>query len=443
MAIIGRNGSGKTLLAEMIAGRHPIRGKAPLYPFPPEEVAYLSFRDAYGGETDRTYYLQQRWNQTEIDAEMPTVGESLCREAVLTGHLPEDVEALLASDIFHDALTPRLDKPLVLLSSGELRKFHLAKTLLRRPRLLVIDNPFIGLDAESRTSVENLLASLAQNGSLHIVLVLSRPKDLPAFISHVVMMNDRVAGPKMTKEEYLSTLSVDRDIPSMPVITPSPSTDEVLAFNDVTIRYGSRTILSHFHWKVYKGQRWAISGRNGSGKSTLLSLVCADNPQAYACNISVFGHRRGAGQSIWEVKRRIGYVSPEMHRAYHRPIPVESVVASGFYDTVGLYHKATPEQEAACRHWMAVFGIENLIGRSFTTLSSGQQRLALLARAFVRHPALLILDEPFHGLDDENRRLVHQVINECCKSPDVTLLMVTHYADEFPACITDHLEFTS
>jgi molybdate transport system ATP-binding protein len=216
--------------------------------------------------------------------------------------------------------------------------------------------------------------------------------------------------------------------------------NEVIRFNKVSIRYGERTILKDLDWTVHQGEHWSLSGQNGSGKSTLLSLVCADNPQSYACDISLFGHKRGSGESIWDIKRHIGYVSPEMHRSYKQNIPAIQIVASGLKDSVGLYVRPTETEKAQCRKWLNTFGVGELADRKFMEMSSGEQRLVLLARAFVKEPDLLILDEPLHGLDDINRKMVKDLVDDYCKNPAVTLIYVTHYQEELPQCI-DHSLF--
>jgi molybdate transport system ATP-binding protein len=190
---------------------------------------------------------------------------------------------------------------------------------------------------------------------------------------------------------------------------------------------------------VHQGEHWSLSGQNGSGKSTLLSLVCADNPQSYACDISLFGHKRGSGESIWDIKKHIGYVSPEMHRSYKRNLPAIRIVASGLMDSIGLYAVPDKNDYDKCRWWLAIFGIEHLADRPFLTLSSGEQRLVLLARAFVKDPQLLILDEPLHGLDLMNRRRVKDIIETFCQRRNKTMIMVTHYQEELPRCITHSL----
>ena len=324
-----------------------------------------------------------------------------------------------------------------------------------------MDNPFIGLDAETRTQLDELLTELSHIEGLQIILVLSMLDQVPAFITHVLPMIGGKAMPKITRESYLHHYEqrdrmhrekeeivykeLQQKIEALPIISPSlhssiaPSPEEVVRLNKVSIRYENRTILKALDWTVKRGEKWALSGANGSGKSTLLSLICADNPQSYACDISLFGRKRGTGESIWDIKKHIGYVSPEMHRAYLKNLPSVEIVASGLHDTIGLYVKPKPEQFAICRWWMDIFGVGHLMDRPFLRLSSGEQRLVLLARAFVKDPELLILDEPLHGLDTYNRRCVKRIIEAFCHRPDKTMIMVTHYAEELPSTITHHL----
>jgi molybdate transport system ATP-binding protein len=168
--------------------------------------------------------------------------------------------------------------------------------------------------------------------------------------------------------------------------------------------------------------------------------VCADNPQSYACDISLFGQKRGSGESIWDIKRHIGYVSPEMHRSYKQNIPAIEIVASGLKDTIGLYYKPSKEEKDKCIEWMNLFGIKKLADRKFHEISSGEQRLVLLARAFVKNPDLLILDEPLHGLDLCNRNMVKAIVDRyMIDNPECTLIYVTHYENELPNCIDNSL----
>ena len=449
IAIIGRNGSGKSMFVDILTGRHPAFPNMVTYGFdaPYDNIKYISFRDTYGGDNDRTYFLQQRWNQMEIDEETPTVASKLEEAYQLAGTDTPERRALQQHiyKLFH--LESLLDKYIILLSSGELRKFKLASSLFTDPRVLIMDNPFIGLDAETRDQLKELLATLSEERQLQIILVLSKSDEIPEFITHVVEVREMRVLPKITRETYLQSrppfptrLLSDKkaqEILNMPTNQLAAASQEVIRFNNVSIRYGSRTILKDLTWTVNQGERWALSGQNGSGKSTLLSLVCADNPQRYACDISLFGHKRGFGNSIWDIKKHIGYVSPEMHRSYRQDIPAIRIVASGLQDTIGLYTQPKETEYAVCRQWMDIFGIGHLAERTFLKMSSGEQRLVLLARAFVKDPDLLILDEPLHGLDNYNRRLVKDIIETFCQRPGKTLIIVTHYQEELPSVI-DH-----
>ena len=434
IAVFGRNGAGKTKLVEIILGRHPVKKGIIEYAFPSpvrkyvsENVKYLAFKDCYGGETEQNYYLQQRWNSWDVDDER------------------------------------------ILLSSGELRKHSLSKVLGTEPCLLILDNPFVGLDAASRLVLGEQLRAIVQGGKTSLMLVLSREDEIPPFMTHVVEVKDEVVLPKKRLADWLAERNSEEagskgmacgpgqaistgdahcnaDSPSSEngpsarraADDPASST-EIVRLNKVTIRYGERTILKDLDWVVRKGEHWSLTGPNGSGKSTLLGLVCADNPQSYACDISLFGRKRGSGESIWDIKKHIGYVSPELHRSFKRDITAERIVANGLRDFHGLFTKANEEEIRTARKCLERFGAGHLAGTSFLNMSSGEQRIVLLARAFVKNADLLILDEPFHGLDDENVRMVRGIIEEYCQNPDNTLLMVTHRMEELPSCIDHNL----
>ncbi len=434
-AIVGRNGSGKTLYIEQL--RKTLAS---------DRVRYIAFTDSYGVNVDGQYYLQLRWNQHDIDHETPTVGDLLQRSYLLTGEDTDERRQLKAHlyELFH--MEGLLDKYIITLSSGELRKFQLTKTLFANPRLLIMDNPFIGLDAETRDQLKELLLLLAEQRDMEIMLVLSKTDDIPAFVTEVIELRDGNALPPCSRDTYYQRqLTVPAHVlppSSYEAILSLPYHDNdydcqcVVDMKDVCIRYGERTILKDLNWTVMNGDRWALSGQNGSGKSTLLSLICADNPQSYACDITLFDRPRGSGESIWDIKKHIGYVSPEMHRSYKRNLPAIRIVASGLMDSIGLYAVPDAQDYERCRWWLDIFGIAPLADRPFLQLSSGEQRLVLLARAFVKDPQLLILDEPLHGLDLWNRRLVKDIIETFCQRRNKTMIMVTHYQEELPAVIT-------
>ena len=415
IAIYGPNASGKSKLVDIILARHPLKSGTVAYSFHSptrryvcDNVKCLEFRDCYGGETDRDYYHQQRWNQWDV----------------------------------RDSR--------VLMSSGELRKYSLSKVLEGEPCVLILDSPFVGLDAASRKELDGRLRAIASSGRTRLVLVLSRFDEMPDYITHVVPVKDQVVQPKMTLAEWKAGMGGQIHLGETPLSLSAVdacgngcglssgkgyAAPEVVRLEKVSIRYGERTILKDLDWVVRRGERWALVGANGSGKSTLLSLVCADNPQAYACRISLFGHRRGSGESIWDIKKHIGYVSPELHRSFKRDIPAVNIVAGGLKDYHGMFTVPDDMEIGTALRWMEKLGIADLRDRRFLSLSSGEQRLVLVARAFVRDPDLLILDEPLHGLDNANRLMVRNLIGDYCSNPERTLIMVTHYEEELPPCI--------
>ncbi|MBQ7387932.1 MAG: ATP-binding cassette domain-containing protein [Paludibacteraceae bacterium] len=443
IAIVGRNASGKSLLVDTIVGRYPLLQNEVFFDFCGnnnnvyENVKYITFRDSYG---DGEYlYYQQRFNSQ--DAEItPLVKDLLPNSSDKT--LEKEIYTIFGIDSF-------IEKNIVALSSGELRKFQLAKSLLGNPRILIIDNPFIGLDYPTREQLKDLFEQLIAQFDLQIILVVSKDEDIPSFITHVIEVENRICKTKISADEYLNQanstperiLSTEKRerILNLPCKLSDNKNRQIVKLNNVNIRYDNRTILHNLTWEIQCGEKWALSGNNGSGKSTLLSLICADNPQSYACDISLFGKKRGSGESIWDIKKRIGYVSPEMHRAFLKNIPAIEIIASGLKDTIGLYQKAKPEDIAASEWWLDVFGILHLKDRIFTQLSSGEQRLILLARAFVKNPDLIVLDEPMHGLDASNQRLAKDIIEAFCHQKDKTMIMVTHYESELPDCITHRL----
>ncbi len=425
IAVFGDNASGKTQLMQLILGVHALQnGSITWYSSTGEvvpgykQVATLNFRDGYG-VADKSYYHQQRWHSMGVD------------------HV-EKVNG----------------KPIVALSCGELRMHHLREVLANRPRLLVLDNPFIGLDTEARQAVDKLFSGVAEEGHTQLMVLASRWEDFPSCITHVAQVENREFKACWPLNEYLlnrQETALERfykgegevfsDHMLMPVQAYEKKKDtscneEIISLRDVSIQYGEFVILDHIDWNVHRGKHCVLKGPNGSGKSTLISLVCADNPQGYAVDMQLFGRKRGTGESVWEIKHRIGYFSPELHRAYSKPVPAIEVVASGLHDRVGMYRAADAGQRLQAQIMMERFDIVHLQQRQFTQLSSGEQRLVLLARAFVKNPELLILDEPHHGLDEHNRALVSDRIRHFTSQSGHTLIYVSHDEDKdtYPIC---------
>lgn len=438
-AVIGPNGAGKTLLTDILQGKIVLKEGQVNIVCGEETGAYrliksMAFRDIYSLADYRNMYYQQRWNSSDSE------------EAPLAGTLLQEFTAdkiAAYTKLFH--IDELLHKRIIALSSGELRKFLITRTLLAEPKVLILDNPFIGLDAVSRDSLGKMLQQMAVLNGLQTILVLSNPLDIPEWTEHVLPVWEKTCLPAQSREEFLKDVHLinklfpeqEGEIPELPADREKRADyTETVKMEEVTIKYRNRIILKKLDWIIKNGEKWALLGENGSGKSTLLSLICGDNPQSYANKLTLFDRRRGTGESIWDIKKRIGYLSPDMHTYYLQDIPCIDVVASGFFDSIGLFRKCSEEQRISARRWLEVFNISQLADRSFVKISYGEQRLILLARAFVKNPELLILDEPLHGLDVGKKKLARQVIEAFCTRPDKTLIYVTHYIEEIPSCVT-------
>lgn len=436
-AIIGANGAGKTLLIDILLGKHALKeGKVNTGDRKiSERVKSVSFKDIYSLSDTQNSYYQQRWNAgaSENSKQVKDLFENIDAD-----WLSELVSSFSIEDL--------LEKEITLLSSGELRKTLIVKSLLSKPDILVLDNPFIGLDADSRVVLNDLLERFSGVRGLQIVLILSNPSDIPPLVTNILTVKNK------SLQEYVSTDKIDYNrlfgettstkISELKVESNLLGDfDNALVFKDIHVKYGRRTILNDLNWQVKRGEKWALLGKNGAGKSTLLSLVSGDNPQAYANDITLFDRKRGTGESIWDIKKRIGYISPEMHLFYLKNVPCADVVGSGFFDTIGLYRKCSDEQLEVAKEWMRAFGIAHLSDISFLNVSSGEQRLVLLARLFVKNPDLLILDEPLHGLDVNNKKLVKSIIEDFCDA-DKALIYVTHYENEIPSVVDKRLVLT-
>jgi molybdate transport system ATP-binding protein len=446
-AIIGPNGAGKTLLIDILLRKYALlSGEVVCRDEEGKDLSVsgvvksVAFRDIYSLVDTQSSYYQQRWNKG-IEQEVPYVRDLVAKAD--TARLDNLVEWFGIEDL--------MDKELNLLSSGELRKFLIVKSLLSKPKVLILDNPFIGLDKESRTVLNNLFKRLAELDNLQIVLVLSNPDDIPEIITDVLPVKNKHLYDSCSREEFLADNSFitclfeakNLNIQEIQLLKEkyrNNSSDFTLAalLKNIHVKYDNRTILKDLNWQVRRGEKWALLGPNGSGKSTLLSLICGDNPQAYANDITLFDKKRGTGESIWDIKKRIGYISPEMHLYYLKNVRCIDVVGSGFFDTIGLYRKCTEEQEVIALEWMKILNIDKIKDISFLNVSSGEQRLVLLARVFVKNPDLLILDEPLHGLDVLNKRRAKAVIESFCDS-DKSLIYVTHYEHEIPNVVNERL----
>ncbi len=452
-ALLGPAGSGKTSLARALCGEIPLSGGQRRLPDSagPDPALYVGF--GTGGEQAlrRSPYLQARWYGWEEEG-APSLADFLRGEkanpfVLSASPLPAtDLETGPARALVERlGLAPLLSRRMMQLSNGELRRALMARALMKRPPLLVLDDPFTGLDKASRREVGLALEELMARGQ-DLVLAAARAGDLPGGLTHFLRL--QAGSPPL--QGPISSLPTAPpagagapeafDLPGdllRPAGPPPPG--PYVELNHVHVGYGETRILKDLSWKVERGQRWLLAGPNGSGKSTLLSLLLADHPQAYANDLVLFGKKRGSGESIWDIKKNLGWVGPELQAFLPGRAPLWKVVASGFFDSLDLFRPCAPHQEARARGWLAALGLAPLAGASFHGLSQAQQRLGLLARALVKGPALLLLDEPAQGLDAGGRRLLLSVLKALARDPDFTLVYVTHHDDEIPDCLTHSL----
>ena len=347
-----------------------------------------------------------------------------------------------------------MDRKVIHLSSGELRKFLIARVLLDNPKMLVFDNPFIGLDEASRKSLDAMFLFLLNHCNIRLLFIAPSLEELPACTTHILEMRNCTINYSGVKPGFIperlfkadsghdnrgseTGIGSDVDWHDFTLEDRTSENDELVSMTNVEISYGERIIQKDVNWTILKDERWALLGPNGSGKSTLLSYIFADNPQAYAKNIRLFGRKRGSGESIWDIKRRIGFSSSELHLYYRENVSCTTVVASGFFDSLGLYRKCNDQQLRLAEKLLDILQIGHLKEMPFLRVSSGEQRLLFFARAVIKNPELLILDEPFHGLDRHNKARCTAIVESFAKQSGKSLIYVTHRKEEIPNCI-DH-----
>jgi len=450
-AVIGANGAGKSTLVKAIAGDVPIvRGRA-VYHFrdesglsPDGQVARVAFdteTDFHGTKAGFDSF------STEQDGEV-SVAETILWGSSAEGRAEEGRLRDIAQQLGMEHLLGRASH---VLSNGEAKKVVIARALLRSPSLLILDEPFEGLDERAKTELKELIDRL-MTGPMRVILVTHRFGEISPKITHVLCVKDCRVLLQGRAEEILKAESIPQIFgdgglgeqgkglyfkAQKEMQTSGPQ--ELIAMKNTTVRYGGHMVLDHIDWTVRKGENWAVLGPNGAGKSKLLELITGDNVQGYANEIHLFGRRKGSGETIWEIKEKLSMVSAEFQMRYQKRISAYDVICSGFFDSVGLYQSCTEEQHQTVREWIGLLKMEDMARKRFDHLSHGQQRLILLVRAMVKSPLLMILDEPCDGLDYANRRRVLEFIEFIGSQTATDLIYVTHHKDELPLCITHAL----
>ncbi len=337
------------------------------------------------------------------------------------------------------------------LSTGETRRVMLARALAAKPDLVLLDNPFTGLDVAHRASLAAYLQTLSQ--SVQMLITFSRESDMPDWIERIALFNGGKLDSTMDKQSWdlhpiiaqIKSQSEKQSEEMMTLIRQHQHSthfdNPIFELKNGKVEYTEKTIFTDLNWRIDKGQHWQVKGPNGCGKSTLLGLIFGDHPQCYSNDIHIFGKKRGTGETIWEIKQHIGMVSSALHLQYRVNCSALEVILSGFYDSIGLYSQPSKKEISIAKEWLTILHMTQYEKTSFKQLEYGQQRLLLIARAIVKQPTLLILDEPYQGLDYLGRVLVKNTLELIAKEHLSQLLYVSHYQEDGLDSIQNYLEF--
>ena len=441
VAFVGRNGSGKSVLAKALAGDQTVLSGKVINHF--KSIAHISFEHLQK-------IIDDEWKRNNTDMLSDKEDDTgLTTAEIIQEH--NQNQALCESLALQFGIADLLNRRFKYLSTGETRKTLICRTLMSKPELLILDEPFDGLDVASRANLAETLSQLSKQ-NITIVMVLNRFNEIPPFVKYIGLLAncqllkygtkdtilDDVAVKQLANLEHLSNFTLpDPDEISVPL----PNDLDRIILNNGFVQYDGKAIINGLSWRVKANENWQIVGPNGAGKSTLLSLITGDHPQGYSNDLTLFGRKRGSGETIWDIKRHIGYVSSSFHLDYRVSLSVENVLISGYFDSIGVYQTASDKQLKLVKQWLQLLDLTQLAEKPFQSLSWGQQRLVLIARALVKHPTLLILDEPLQGLDYLNRELVKNWIDNLIDKGNTQLLFVSHHVEDAPKCITHRLTF--
>ncbi|MCY1719920.1 ATP-binding cassette domain-containing protein [Prolixibacteraceae bacterium Z1-6] len=341
------------------------------------------------------------------------------------------LQKFIKEEVQHDdyTLSEAEHRSIRTFSSGEQRKALLNYLISLHPDFIVFDNIFDMLDVESREILTRRLSDLSQKTP--IIQVVKRKDNLLPFIKNAIRIENEKISYSGTIEQYEQLFITENSIKLKEQLPPplehiTLEQNPLIQFTHVTVSYADRTIVKNINWEIKNGDFWQLKGPNGSGKTTLLTMITGDNPKAYGQDIVLFGHKRGTGESIWDIKKKIGYVTPSLTTLFRGWNTVEKMVISGLVDSIGLYKKPTELQKQVAGQWIKLIGLAALKHQRFATLSEVQQCMVLIARAMIKHPPLLILDEPAHGLDDTSASLLTSLINKISDEGQTTIIYVSH-----------------
>ena len=448
--IEGRQAAGKSVLCEALTGKHRIQQGQLLFPFADHKdraykrqaiqlVAFTDTSKLFRGP-NAVHYYQQRYHAFDASGHM-TVRDYLSRFGFEESN-PYQWQLL---SMFQ--LVALLDYERIKLSSGQTRKLLLVKALLREPRVLILDDPYIGLDDQSRGLLNALLDRLVVQYPMTLVMV-NAAKLGPKCMTHGLYLNNGEvqyagllqgivkqvlsAGKPNLEHKRTAIFSIKKILRHQ--MDSYPKGAPIITMNQVEVSYDGQQVLGPLSWKVLAGEKWAVQGPNGSGKSTLISLIYGDHPQVFAQQVFLFGQRRGPGLNIWDIKKQIGFTSPELHAFFDQQMTTQELLLSGLFDGFTKYHTVDDEVLLAARLLLNYFGLSGIEQTPTRELSNGTLRLLFFIRAILKMPPLLLLDEPFQGLDDHMISLAKLLIDDLLTESQ-TLIFISHFESEIPSSI--------
>lgn len=432
--IQGPMGSGKTILMRSLAGFAQLQdgdleflsdGKAiSKFEFY-KDVSLVEFSKPGKYFNPKNHFYQQRYHHhMEDDFSKSVTIQDLM---VLKGFsiAAKDVRLYLQRCNLWD----HLDKSLIQLSSGQRRKLQLVLSLLHLPKVLLLDSPYIGLDAESREDLNDWLNELVIENKLQIIMV-AEERDVPSWVKGRIELpataTNNTPSDKSCLEQIQKTWKNNALFQFV---------DPLIELKNIKIKFDKNQLFENVNWTVNHGDRIAIIGNNGAGKSTLISLLNADNPKVYCNNVNMFGVRRGSGDSIWDIKKKTGFISSELHLYFTENMSCLKVIATGFFDTKFIPRKLENSEIELIEFYTDYFKLSHLLNRDYRQISMGQQKVILFIRAIIKSPPLLLLDEPFQGFDAKSIDKAKKLLNLMADQLNTTLIFITHYQDEIPECI--------
>lgn len=414
------------------------------------------------------------------------IAEGICGAIKKNAPLPEEAKRLESYPAIKlCGIEKILDRGLKYMSTGEIRRTLLARALISGKKLLILSDPFAGLDVQSRTILLEFFNTITKKQLPHVILGMERWHEIPDAITHVLEFKDKkitFCGPRAAYEklmedraaennqknddakakltdDFTQTLAetsvlreaspadekvaanetsrpADQTQGAAAASRPAESESPLIEMNHVNVGWDDHRVLIDLNWRLMPGQHWLIQGPNGSGKTTFLELITGDNMQVFCNDVRLFGARRGSGESIWDIKKQLGIVSYRLHVEYRMVggTSLLNVIVSGFRDSIGLYGAATDVEAAAAKKWLKLGGFEGRENESFGSLSYGEQRAILILRSAVKTPKVLILDEPCHGLDESYREKILHLLELIGEGGTTTMLHVTHDPSEVLAC---------